>query len=53
MNCPRCNGRAEQVVFFEDPLPGIVGDQIKVTVLLCDLCGPVDREAEMVVPLPA
>jgi len=39
------------VVFFEEPLPGIVGDQVKVTVLFCDLCGLVDREAEYVVPI--
>ncbi len=51
MRCPYCDGRAEQVVFFEDPLPGIAGDQVKITVTFCVLHGVVDREAEMIVAL--
>lgn len=53
MRCPLCQGPVERIVYEVDPLPGIVGDQIRYTVLICDLDGIVDREAEMVVPVEA
>jgi hypothetical protein len=49
MRCPLCQGPVERIVYEVDPLPGIVGDQVRVTLLFCALDGVVDREAEMVV----